>query len=339
MGVPSVTSALYGDEPALVMRASSYEAWVLPGIGGHMVALRDKAHGLNVLREPLAGLHGDLTAYRREPIPYGIPLLFPPNRIEDGTFTAAGVTYRFPINEPQLHNRLHGFFARSPWQVVEQGADGPQAVLCLRRCLREEDEEFRWFPHRLTLQLRYRLSDQGLAWTVQATNDGQRPIPLMLGFHTALQVPPSADADALPCDLYMNIGEQWELNDRKLPSGRTVPPDAMAAAIASGSGDPFAHPIDALYSSTPLGGPNVCRLRFPGLGVSVLYETDPKFRAWMLWNGDAKSGFFCPEPMTCLVNAPNLDLPWELSGMQLLPGGATWSAKSRLFVATCPGPR
>ncbi len=331
MTVPSVSSGIYGDEPALILQAGPYEAWVVPGIGGHVVALRDVTRGLSFLREPLAQASGDLTAYRHDPIPYGIPLLFPPNRIADGTFTAGGVTYRFPINEPELHNRLHGFFARSPWQVAAKGLDGAEAFLSLRHSLREEDEEYGWFPHPLTLDLRYRLSDQGLHWTVQVTNDGLRPMPLLVGFHTALRVPPSADASAQACELSMNIGEKWELTGRKLPSGRTVPRDTMDEAIASGHGDPFAHPIDALFSAAPLDGPNVCRLRFPGLGRDLVYETDQKFRAWMLWNRDAESGFFCPEPMTCLVNAPNLGLPWGQTGMQMLAGGTVWSAESRLF--------
>ena len=330
MAIPSVTDSLYGDEKAIVLRAASYEAWVLPGIGGHVVALRDQARGLRLLREPLADTSGDLTAYRRDPIPYGIPLLFPPNRIEDGTFTAAGVTYRFPINEPKLHNRLHGLFARARWDVAERGPSDGGAVLHLRHSLRKEDEEFAWFPHPLTLELDYRLSRQGLAWTVQVTNDGRAPMPLLLGFHTALRTPPGASGDAGPCELSMNIGDKWELSPRKLPTGRTIARDDMEEGIAAGHGIPFAHAIDALFSAVPLGGPNVCRLRLPALGVDVIYETDPKFRAWMLWNGDAKSGFFCPEPMTCLVNAPNLDLPWQVSGMQLLPGGASFTASSRL---------
>ena len=330
MDLPSVTNSPYGDEPAIVLRAAPYEAWVLPGIGGHVVALRDRASGLGLLREPLDETSGDLTAYRLDPIPYGIPLLFPPNRIEDGTFTAAGVTYRFPINEPKLHNRLHGLFAHARWDVAERGSNDGEAVLRLRHSLREADEEFAWFPHLLTLELDYRLSRQGLAWTVRVTNDGHGPMPLLLGFHTALRTPTGADGEAERCELSMNIGDKWELSPRKLPTGRTIARDDMEEAIASGHGNPYAHAIDALFSAVPVGGPNVCRLRLPTLGLDVVYETDPKFRAWMLWNRDAKSHFFCPEPMTCLVNAPNLDLPWQLSGMQLLPEGASFTASSRL---------
>ena len=331
VGTPSIAVERYGDEPSLVLRADTYEAVVLPGVGGHVVALRDVVRGLSFLREPLAPGEEDLSHYRAHPIPYGIPLLFPPNRISDGTFSCLGETYRFPINEPALHNHLHGFFAATPWEVVAQEADGTSARVLVRRRLRAGDEVYRIFPHRLTLELAYLLSADGLGVEVRVQNDGDQPMPFMLGFHTALRIPFSSESTAHDCVLYANIGAQWELTDRKVPSGRHTPRDAMAEAIAQGRGDPYAHPIDALFSTSPRGGPNECRVRDSRLGVDLVYHTDEKFRTWMLWNGDAQSGFFCPEPMTCLVNAPNLDLPWAVSGMATLAPGELWSAGSRLF--------
>lgn len=336
MQEPSVVAASYGGEPALILRAGLYEAIVLPGIGGHVVALRDLGRGLRLLREPLEEAAGELSHYRQDPIPYGIPLLFPPNRIADGTFTAHGETYHFPINEPALHNHLHGFFAKTPWEVVSQGGQRSAACVSLRHSLRAGDEEYRIFPHELTLELDYALYARGLRWTVRVTNDGDRPVPFLLGFHTALRIPFSADSTASDCTIYVNIGAKWELTERKVPSGRKVPRDAMEDAIAAGCGDPFAHPIDALFSSAPFGDLNVCRVQDRRLGLDLVYETDRQFHAWMLWNRDAQSGFFCPEPMTCLANAPNLDLPWEVSGMRMLAPGETFAAASRLAVESSP---
>ncbi len=327
----SITAESYGGEPTLTLRAGDYEAIVLPGIGGHLVALRDVRRGFAFLREPLASGMG-VTRYREHPIPYGVPLLFPPNRIADGTFTMGGETYRFPINEPSLGNHLHGFFATSAWEVVSAGTDGVRAETVLRVRLRDGDEVYRIFPHRLTLELGYALGEGGLELTVSARNDSDRPMPFLLGFHTALRIPFSPESSAEDCALYVNLGEQWELSERKLPSGRKLARDPMADAIARGEGNPYAHPIDALFSAAPLGGPNECRVRDRRLGVELVYRTDQKFRTWMLWNDDAQSGFLCPEPMTCLVNAPNLDLPWDVSGMLALAPGESWSATSRFFV-------
>lgn len=331
MSASSVTGGTYGDAASITLRAGDFEALVLPSLGAHLVALRDLRQGLHLLREPLGPDSPDLSSYRAHPVPYGMPLLFPPNRIADGRFTFDGRTYRFPINEPTLHNHLHGFFAQAPWQVVEERA-GEDARLVLRHALRECDEVFRIFPHCLTLELDYTLSTAGLRQEVRVRNDGELPLPFLLGFHTALRVPFAPRSSADDCLVAVNLGEQWELSERKLPTGRTVPKDAMAEAIAQGGGDPFAHPIDALFSAAPTGGFGECRITDRRLGQRVVYQTDPAYRTWMLWNDDARGGFFCAEPMTCLVNAPNLDLPWDVSGMLALAPGEIWSATSRFFV-------
>ncbi len=341
---PSVTRGTYGGLDSLAVRAGPYEATVLPSYGGHLVALRHAAGGLRLLREPLAAGGGDLSRYLADPVPYGLPLLFPPNRIGDGTFTFAGQTYRFPVNEPALHNHLHGFFANVAWDVVESAATADSARVVLRYVLREGDPVFGVFPHRMTLELDDELSAGGLRQEVRVHNDGDRPLPLLVGFHTALMVPFDPQSTASDCTVAVNLGEQWELSDRKLPTGRTMPRDAMAEAIAGGGGDPFAHPIDALFSAAPgdgrgdgpgdgLGhGPNECRVEDRRTGRRLLYRTDRAYRAWMLWNRDARSGFFCPEPMTCLVNAPNLALPASRTGLRALGPGESWAAVSSISV-------
>lgn len=333
MSEPSVTADDYCGEPSLVLRAGSYEAVLLPGIGGHLAALRDTERGLRVLREPLDAAE-DLSLYMKDPIPYGMPLLFPPNRISDGSFTCCDETYRFPINEPTLNNNLHGLFQKVPFMPEVQGADERAAYAVLRHhhiLVGEAVDQI--FPHLLTLELVYSLSANGLRHEVRVRNEDRNwAVPLMVGFHTALRVPFAEGSTAQDCSVQVNIGERWELTERKVPSGRRLPLDAMESAIARDGGDPFAHPIDALFSAVPQGKGNECRVRDRRLGLDLVYRTDGAFPFWMLWNKDAKSGFFCPEPMTCLVNAPNLGLPWEESGMMVLGPGREWSAWSTLHV-------
>ena len=327
----AVRDVTYGGAGAIALEAGRYQAIVLPSIGGHLVALRDETAGLRFLREPLAHEGDDLSRYREDPIPYGVPLLFPPNRIADGRFTFGGHTYRFPINEPALRNHLHGFFAKDAWEVTAREVEGESARLVLRRRLRDGDEVYSLFPHPLTLELHHTLTPGGLRHELRVRNDGERPMPLLVGFHTALKIPFAPEGSATDCSVAMNLGPQWELSERKLPTGRQIPLGAMAQAIAQGGGDPFAHPVDALFDAAPGDGPNECSVLDRRAGMRFLYQTDRAYRAWMLWNGDGRSGFLCAEPMTCLVNAPNLALPAAVSGMQALAPGAQWSALSRLF--------
>ncbi|MDA8345430.1 MAG: aldose 1-epimerase [Thermaerobacter sp.] len=335
----SISAGTYGAAPSVVLQAERYEAVVLPSVGAHLVSLRDVKMGLRFLREPLSPGSQDLSQYLQHPVPYGLPLLFPPNRISDGTFTFNGETYRFPINEPTLHNHLHGFFAKAAWEIVARSATEGSARLVLRHLLREGDDVFRIFPHRLTLELDYTLSADGLRQEVSVQNDGDRPMPFLLGFHTALLVPFAPESTAEDCTVSVNIGQQWELSDRKVPTGRIIRRDSMAEAIAHGTGDPYVHPIDALFSAAPGDGPNECSVTDHKLGVRLVYQTGREYRAWMLWNSDAKSGFFCPEPMTCLVNAPNIALPPQETGMRALAPGERWSAVSRIFEEAVPAPQ
>jgi aldose 1-epimerase len=327
-----VTHGTYGGLASLEMRAGPYQATVLPSYGGHLVALHHVDHRLRLLREPLPPGGGDLSRYLADPVPYGLPLLFPPNRIGDGTFAFEGHTYRLPINEPALHNHLHGFFARVAWDVVESTASARSARVVLRYVLREADPIFGLFPHRMTLELEDEVATDGLSQQVRVRNDGDRPMPLLVGFHTALSVPFDPSTTPSVSTVAMNLGQQWELTDRKLPTGRTVARDPMAEAIANGGGDPFAHPIDALFSVAAGDGPNECVVEDRRTGLRLVYRTDRAYRAWMIWNGDARGGFFCPEPMTCLVNAPNLALPASQSGMQALAPGEGWAATHRVLV-------
>jgi aldose 1-epimerase len=49
---------------------------------------------------------------------YGFPILFPPNRIEDGKFKLNGVEYSLPLNEPLRNNHIHGIPMERVWTLL-----------------------------------------------------------------------------------------------------------------------------------------------------------------------------------------------------------------------------
>ncbi|MOA61547.1 Aldose 1-epimerase [compost metagenome] len=67
-------------------------------------------------------------------------------------------------------------------------------------------------------------------------------------------------------------------------------------------------------------------------GVVLVYDVSPSYKQWMIWNNGATPGFFCPEPQLNLVNAPNVDLPAEETGLVSLEPGGIWQAASRLYL-------
>ncbi|NHN34636.1 hypothetical protein G9U52_33245 [Paenibacillus sp. S3N08] len=48
-----------------------------------------------------------MEAFKEKPRNHGIPVLFPPNRYEDGSFSFNGRMYSFPVNEEKTDRQSH----------------------------------------------------------------------------------------------------------------------------------------------------------------------------------------------------------------------------------------
>lgn len=78
--------------------------------------------------------------------------------------------------------------------------------------------------------------------------------------------------------------------------------------------------LDDVYSMAP-GAPNEAVLTDPDAGLAIIYRADEQFGHWVIYNADGKSGFLCPEPYTWVTNAPNVNLPNDLTGFRALAPG------------------
>src|SRR5699024_265600 len=87
------TTDFYGLR-AVEFSKGDYTALLVPEVGANLVRLAHVRLGAELLRTPAAG---EIEAFRARPHVYGLPVLFPPNRIADGRYTFGGRTYRFPI--------------------------------------------------------------------------------------------------------------------------------------------------------------------------------------------------------------------------------------------------
>mgnify|MGYP001533811175 CR=1 FL=1 len=83
--------------PAVHFTAGGYEAVMVPSVGANVVKLKHTATGIEILRTPDAE---EMENFKERPQIYGLPLLFPPNRIADGTYTFEGRKYQYPITIP-----------------------------------------------------------------------------------------------------------------------------------------------------------------------------------------------------------------------------------------------
>jgi aldose 1-epimerase len=138
--------------------------------------------------------------------------------------------------------------------------------------------------------------------------------------------PFTSTGEPLDTRLYVTIGAKWLLNDRGNPTGDTIPLDNHDKQYQTGSMIPVKHKLDNdVYNmdtdevdGRPFRGAIATDI---ATGKKIFYEVDDNFKFWVLWNDGGEKGFFCPEPMTWMINAPNLPLSFAESGyLELAPG-------------------
>ncbi|MCZ8511085.1 aldose 1-epimerase [Paenibacillus filicis] len=318
----------YQGERAIYLEAGGYEAAVLPEIGGNLIAFREPAKGYRFLHEPLPD---EMEAFKANPIIHGIPVLFPPNRYEDGKFPWNGRTYEFPVNEPSTGNHLHGFVHNIPWEAESFGTMGAESFVTLRLKVDAVHPVYRFLPHAFTIRLTYSLGEWGLSQRVSVRNDGEEAMPCLLAFHTAVNAPFAENASAADYRFRMTIGKRWELNERMLPTGRFQPLTPDEERMKGEGLSPFFEAMDNHYTVEPQDGRNRMELADTRNGVVLVYDAGTAYKMWMIWNNNAAEGFFCPEPQVNLVNAPKVALPAEEIGLLSLAPGEIWEAASRMY--------
>ncbi|WP_373229397.1 aldose 1-epimerase [Cohnella sp.] len=318
----------YESEEAILLKHGSYSAVLLPRVGGNLVSLRDDVRGFRFIREPEGA---DWSSFIERPMVHGIPVLFPPNRYDAGVFEFDGRAYSFPINEQETGNHLHGFVYQSPWEVVSFGSTDEESTVTVKLRFDEQHPDFNYFPHTMTLSQTFSLSNKGLTQSFDAVNESELALPFMLGFHTSLNAPfaPGSSVSDLECGL--SIEDRWELDRRMLPTGGTQPLNEGELLLKAGKGSPYFASLDNHYSASA-AGTNAMTLYDKRENVTFVYEAGEAYKHWMVYNAAANGKFFCPEPQTGMVNAPNVKLPVERTGLIRLEPGQKWSAATRMYI-------
>lgn len=316
-------------EPAVWLQHGPYEAAILPAVGGNLIAYRDIESGYRFLREPEAD---EMESFKENPGVHGIPVLFPPNRYEDGRFPWKGKTYQFPVNEEATGNHLHGFLHTTPWRVEEYGSTEAGSYVVVSVQVDEDHPVYAMLSHRFTFRLRYTLSQDGLSQHVLIRNEGESDMPCLLAFHTAIMAPFAPGSTADDVTVRMTIGERWELNERMLPTGRYQPLTPDEEKLRGEGVSPYFAEMDNHYTAAPQNGRNRMELTDTRIGKTFVYDVGTSYKQWMVWNNKACGKFFCPEPQVNLVNAPNVDLPAEQIGLFGLAPGEIWESTSRLYM-------
>ena len=268
------------------IQSHRYTACIDLAKGVNCVSLRNAKFHAVILREPKRGCPVD------NPYLYGMPILYPVNRIAGGSFTFEGRLYRFPINEPKTNCHLHGMLHEMEFWAEEIGDDFVKCVF---------EGQYLDFPHRFRVEMVYSLSERGLLHRTKITNLSGENMPNFLGFHTTFQIPFTEQSAAENIRLFAELGDEVERDNNYLPTGKILPCDAAIEKINRGEFMPFEKMIS---KNCRIKNGGRMELRDEKKNIRLVYENDPQFLWRLIYNGNADE-YICLEPMTCMANCQN----------------------------------
>ena len=150
--------------------------------------------GAEILRTPGPG---EIETFRSRPQVFGLPILFPPNRIADGRYVFEGRTYQYPITIERERNYHHGVLKSEAFLVSKaRETDREVMIECRYYANAGNDAVYRDFPHEFKCKITYRLTAEGLEQEVVFFNRSETRMPLGVGFHTPLTIPFAGGTDA-----------------------------------------------------------------------------------------------------------------------------------------------
>jgi aldose 1-epimerase len=321
-----IESILFHGEPAVRVTTEKLEGIVVPGWGSNLISLVWRPTGMPLLRTP-----DSAEAYLARTALHGVPVLFPPNRIEGGRFTFQDREYQFPINKPNnIH--IHGVLMRTPWALSKAEPDGDGALVETIVASEEAPDIFAALPHKFTVRQQFRFTEDSVDIVFVLESRDETPMPWGLGYHTTFLMPLSPEGTLAACKLQVRADKAWPLSEQLLPTGELTDYPYSAALTEGLSLEGIE--LDDVLRAEP-GVPVTAILTDESAGLRIAYTCEDIFKHWILFNGKGNpdKGFFCPEPYTWVTNAPNLDLPADVTGLQVLEPGATATARTKISVS------
>lgn len=316
------------------LSAGGYEALVAYEIGSNVIRLRDNDNGVEFFR-----FRADNSAdtIRQSAEVWGLPTLYLPNRFADGVLKTSDAVYHLPVNEKApYNNHIHGFLHKRVHEVVEHKADDNCAWVKTRYVYDEKDEFFQYLPVKFTAEYTFTLSRYGLEQTIRFTNNSNKMMPMSLASHTTINSPFVDGGKEGDIRLTVPIGKKCELNDRCLPTERLKSLTMYDLEYKTGNKCPVLQDIsnDMYFGECT----DLDHEKFHGViaedtasGKKICYEVSDEYKFWIIWNDRGFNGYFCPEPMTAMIDAPNLSLSADVTGYREIRPGDSFETHQHFF--------
>ena len=247
---------------------------------------------------------------------YGMPLLFPVNRIEGGEFTFEGRKYSFGINEKKTGCYLHGTIHSREFQLIESSENSVKAAL-----YSGEGEIYEGFPHAFGIELTYSLSEGGLDIRCEVFNRSDKNMPCLIGYHTTFNALLGENALAR-----VPIKREFERNMAVyLPNGVTPEPDSVTAGLNGGTFCPLGEPISRHYMADDGD------ITLEGGEIKTVYENCRELSYRLIYNGAADE-YICLEPQNCLINGVNKEIGGDAKKYDIIPPKSSIIYTSKIYI-------
>ena len=286
------------------IKKGAYSAEINLSRGANCISLRNSKYDACILREP------DYSAPLDNPYIYGMPILFPANRISGGKFMFEGREYTFPINDPNTGCHVHGMIHEQEFQVVSGGKD---YVICSYQATREEAYFGR--QNKFEIKISYYLTDDGLVQKTKIKNLSLQNMPIMIGFHTTFQIPFMENQNTEDLRVLADVSDLIDRDKNTyLPTGNICKPDDLTWKLRRGEVSPLSEQISRHYKAQ---GEKRMEIRDIAKGICVQYENSTNYEFRLLYNGQADE-YICLEPQNCLVNCMNEAFDKDYAGFRFL---------------------
>ena len=275
----------------VTIAAGDYEAKINLSRGANCISLSNAKYDAQILRVP------DYSRELDNPYLYGMPILFPVNRISGGRFEFEGRDYVFPINEEKTGCFIHGVLHESEFTAERMNEN---TVLCSFTA--QNGNPYPGFPHNFKIEIEYSIAENKFNQITRVINLSDKNMPVFLGYHTTFAVPFLKDSNPDDLRVSVPIGAEFERNmENYLPTGNMPAPDKITSALNEGCFSPFSMPISKHYRK---GASDKMMISDIKRRIRVVYENDEKLAYRLIYNGDADE-YICLEPQNCIANCAN----------------------------------
>lgn len=309
------------NEPAIKAGNEQLEIIIIPGWGSNLISIVEKETNTELLRVPRSSAE-----FWEYPVLYGTPILFPPNRIDQGSFDFGGRTYQFEVNEEDKQNHIHGFVHTRKWEISKIDVNEQCVTIVTEFDSSKHEDVMSQFPHHFIIRMSFILNEVVFSKKAEILNKSNAVLPFGLGYHTNFLFPEESSLLKLKAD------KRWRLNERLLPTGELeeIP---YRNKLNEGMSLIGLELDDVFLTDANHEGMHTAQILNNQTGIEINYTVDHNFKHWVIYNKDGKSGFLSAEPYTWVTNAPNLNIPIKLTGLQVIQPGYRKTISTRLVVS------